>query len=505
MTETEPIKTEFAGEILKCLQHENPEISLSSRPRWLKDARWRPELFLKIAGDRRVLAVDIVASSVLPRKQYRQEVKKLLTEHRNLRVAVCALHDAFEKNRDIEDFCKELRIGLKALQPGVGLETIVRTDLDASVVKRQLPSEEGWFPKAILDQAGGLTRIVFAREIDSFVRSVATVGDDEQQARQLSLGTIDKLLTQHPSFRGDFGQFMRLDKFERLLRIAGIESSDHVFHSLRVFLAGCPVIERFYDAFEKAHARYCIGNSRMCVEYSWLLTAIFHDVGRPAEGARDLVLDQLEDEYVEVRGKPERWKQDKYRDALRILGSLAGFVSENPEDASWDGGLLNDDYSRKVYIDWIDIFDEFRYHGVMSAVEFLADIVEKARAADQMRYRPFVWTHAVPAALAILLHDWRVWKSHGRKWRLYPINQKLLPLAALLIYLDTWDDYKRKPDGPDIHVDAYNVNARGAHVVVKWGDSEQLEKEEIKYREFRRALHNRTFGLTIDAQMISRA
>ena len=502
MTARDVIDSKYAKEVLRNLRGENPKMIPGKRPRWLEVARWRPKLFLEVRDDRRVLAVDIVPSGAVPRLQFRKEVGELLNRHKNLRVVVCVLREGLAENRGTEEFCKELGIGLKVLSPGIGLETLVRTDLDAEVVRRQLPSEEGWFPKAILDQARGLKKLVFAKEIDRFVARIATVGDDEQKAHQLALETIDRLLTQHPNFKGTFGRFMRLDKFERLLNLAGIATSDHVFHSLRVFLAGCPVIEQFHDAFEEAHKRYCVGNSKMCVEYSWLLTAVFHDVGRPAEGARDLLFGQLEDEYVEVRGSPERWQQEKYGDALRILGSLAEFVAEGSDEDSWDGGLVDDDYGKAVYLDWINIFDEFRIHGIISAVEFLADIVEKARAADQMKYRPFVFTHAVPAALAILLHDWRIWKSHAKKWRLYPINQKVLPLAALLIYLDTWDDYKRKADGPEIYVEKYNVNGDGAQVVVKWGDSECLEKEEIKYREFKKALDNRTFELTIDARMV---
>ena len=45
------------------------------------------------------------------------------------------------------------------------------------------------------------------------------------------------------------------------------------------------------------------------------------------------------------------------------------------------------------------------------------------------------------------------------------------------------------------------VDGKGARVRIEWGDSEELEKERIKYNEFRLALKRRPFSLTIEADM----
>lgn len=493
----------YAPQILGYLRSENSAIFESDFPRWLAKSRWRPALFLRIKGHRPVLAIDIIPSGVIPRSQFRKEVARLLHEHRYLRAVVCVLEEGFEENLDIRQFCEELGIGLKILIPGIGLETVVRTDLDPTVSTVSVPTEPGWFPERILEQASGLDRLVFSDMIDGFVEKVRLLGEEEQQVRNLVFSTIDGLLQQHPSFSQNFGQFMRLDRFEKLLKIVGIDSSEHVFHSFRVFLAGCPVINQFYEVFCAANSRFSIGRSKMCVEYSWLLSSVFHDIGRPSESAPDLLRKQLQDEYVEIRSRPERWQEEKYQTALRILGSLAAFVAKSSENESWDGGSVDDEYGKTVYVDWINIFDNLGSHGVISAIEFLADIFEKARAADQRRYRPFVLTHAVPAALSILLHDWRIWKKKAKTWGLYPVNASALPLAALLIYLDTWDDYKRKESGSLIYVKDYKVNSKGAEVVVEWGDSELLGNERKKYREYEKALVQSPFPLIIKVGMVA--
>jgi hypothetical protein len=168
----------------------------------------------------------------------------------------------------------------------------------------------------------------------------------------------------------------------------------------------------------------------------------------------------------------------------------------------WDGGTIEDPEGVATSEEWIRLYDEMRSHAVISAFDFLGDIFKKAGAADERRHRPFVLTHAVPAALCILLHDWRIWRL-AKKWKLFPVDASIIPMAALLIYLDTWDDYRRRGQEQRIFMRTYAVGRNGASVVVEWGDSEELQNEEIKYRAFKKALKNPPFSLKISARMAS--
>jgi len=80
-----------------------------------------------------------------------------------------------------------------------------------------------------------------------------------------------------------------------------------------------------------------------------------------------------------------------------------------------------------------------------------------------------------------------------------------MPMAALLIYLDTWDDYKRRGPDPLVYVRDYVVEPTGAKVIVEWGNSEALEKERMKYQAFKRALRNKPFPLKITVRMADTA
>lgn len=439
-------------------------------------------------------------SGAVARTLYQQEVVRLVKSHKNLRAAICILEEAVESHPELERFCHESGLGLMVLLPGLGVQSRVRTDLDPPVVQAALP-DEGWFPSVLIDRACGLARLSYAAELDAFCDAMRAAADDRRGAFGVLRDTLDRLLGTHPIFRGNIGQFMRLANFEKLLRMASPDASDHVFHSFRVFLAGCPVIDRFYDVFRKAHERFCVGpRNVLSVEYAWLLAAIFHDVGRPKEGFAKLAHQQLEDDELELRGKDTRWVHVEYQAARTALGSLAGHVAGYPESGNWDGGGIPDHGAHDLATAWTGIYDAMQSHSVIGALDFLATVFRTATAADERSNRQFVLTHAVPAALAILLHDWRMWKN-AETWRLFPVNVPALPMAALLIYLDTWDDYRRREGQVPVLVRDYSVNAEGVHVTIEWGDSQAYEKERIKYDAFKRALKNGEFSLIIEAKM----
>jgi hypothetical protein len=280
---------------------------------------------------------------------------------------------------------------------------------------------------------------------------------------------------------------MRLANFERLLTKLGGDTSDHVFHSFRVFLAGCPIVSRFYDQIQRAHRRLAICPDRnLRVEYSWLIASLFHDIGRVREGMSELVEQVGGDEFNVVRGSPDRWKRDDYQQARRILGSLGAHVAARG-NASWDGGACEDRRGIELSGAWIELYNSYKIHGVIGAFDLLADVFNRMPAASERRYRPFTVSHVAPAALAVLLHDYRTWEP-AKDWGLFPVSMDRNPLASLLIYLDTWDDFKRRPGSPPIAILNYVVDDTGATVLVEWPSAEALEKELHKYRNFSQAL-----------------
>jgi hypothetical protein len=496
-------------------------------PRWLKDSRWVPTFVMSLPADPRVIAVEVIPSANIPRTIYRREVKTLQQQHKELRVVVCVSAEGLEEFPDASEFCHELSFGLKSFIPSFGLQTIVTTDLDTKGGKRRTGTrvsapkaartgvkkkegqkgdiEIGWFPRQILDRATGLTRLAFRQTLDLFCRRIVLCGDDEVAAVALVKCSIDELLQYYPKCHANAGSFMKLAHFESLFRKVDTDATEHVLHSFRVFLVGCVIINTFYDQLLETHKRFSLGKERkVSIEYCWLLASIFHDVGYPWQRSGRLVEMELDDEDAEVYvvSKGSRWIKKHYTHACRMLSSLGAFVATSPaHQKEWDGGMIPDGHAEKLGIELMNLHDQRNpSHAIVSAFRMLSSIVEQAQADDKRTDRFVVVTHAVPAALAILLHDWRLWK-HARKWRLFPVDMCVIPLAAILIFIDTWDDFKRKTPPAPVSVDEFKIDGDGVGVSIRWHRTEDYEKENEKYRAFGKAIKNQLFRMRIVASV----
>jgi hypothetical protein len=374
--------------------------SVISTPEWLDGCRWKPHICLGRDKSDDIIAIDIVPSGVVPRMQYRGEVRPLLARYARLRVIVCVVDDALERHPDTETFCGVLGIGLKIYHPSLGMETVLRIDVEAPPPSRGLPDEHGWFPKVILERARNLARLSFRKVIQEFAHKVEKLSRNRDKTCQLVTETIDRLMQSHPTFRGNVSHFLKLEHFERLFELAKPGATEHVLHSFRVFLAGCAIIDAFYDHFCDAHKRYKFGASTASsVEYAWLLASVFHDIGRPKEGARTLIEQEIGDEDIDVQvtGKQNRWQRPEYQTARKSLAAFAIYVASNCPSGGWDGGLIDDAAAKDIETAWMSIYDLMKSHAIIGSLDFLARVFLTASAADERKNRPFVVSHAVPA------------------------------------------------------------------------------------------------------------
>lgn len=479
-----------------------PGISRYKTPRWINASRWKPRFSLSIPRDNRIIAVDVIPSAVIPRTLFNEVVKSLLESHPNLRVIVCVNEAAFELHQEAESFCSKLGIGLKLIAPSIGLQTVCTTDLDIIQRSSGFIEEAGWFPECILQRAMQMRRVSFAKKILHFVQNVRSIKNEKTRVTTLVFETLDHLLQSQRQCPSSVARFMKLDHFEGLLRHAQPDTIDHVLHSFRVFLAGCCIVDQYYDHYVSAHRRFCIIRQPQ-PEYTWLLASVFHDIGKPKEGAQQMIEKELDDEdiTVKIETKKDKWNRDKYRNARSLLASLGAFISSNCNwTDTWDVGAFPDKKDKTLIADWTRIYDALQSHAIISSFDMLADISDKAQQASQRGNRSFVASHAVPAALAILLHDWHIW-GEAKKWGLFPIDCRIFPMAGLLIYLDTWDDFRRTNDSARIYVRDFRVDTREVCVDIEWHSGEEYQYELAKYSACKRALKHCPFEFNINANV----
>ncbi len=480
----------YVKRILRKLREEDASITYLEQiswPVWIRNSEWTPSLVFTTAG--KFITVEIARSGSVPHILYREVLSKLLQDHDNLKIIVCLPRAIFEKSPDTANFCHSLGIEVRLVGFGLGLDIFqpVPFPLRPEELARPFPHGIGQFPQPILERATGLNRLLFADVLNNFVTNISQCNDSDTDTLILIKRTVDTLLQSHPHFRAKDNPFLRLVSFEKLLLNASIDTSDHVFHSFRVFLAGCPIINQFYDQFKQSTLKFTnCPQEDVFIEYIWLLTALFHDSGRSKVSLKPFLSQTMQDDDLIVTSKTGRWEKVRYREANRILRSLGAFMASRSEGV-WDGGTFDDEDGINLGAEWTGIYDGLDIHGIISAYDFLSDTYDNMTAAGERNHRPFMISHAPLAALAMLLHDWRLWEK-AKKWRLIPVDISRNPLAALLIYIDTWDDYRRKVGDPDITIVEYEVNSEGARVVVEWENAAALQNQEKKYNSFRESI-----------------
>jgi hypothetical protein len=467
--------------------------------KWLLKSSWTPSKCLRITNDgrKRLIAIDIIRSGEIPKAIY-HEVAKLQNAHKNLRVIVCVSEEGYASHVDLKNYAEENKLGLKIIIPSSGLKTIVTTDLDGGVPTNRKKVNNDWFPKPLLIASKKLTNLSYHQILDEFANS-AEGETNIQNIMILIKKTLEKLFSSYPECCPNIASFMKLENFEKLLKITNPEANEHVIHSFKVFLSGCPVIHKFYKTFTDAHNRISITSSqRTKVEYCWLLTAIFHDIGYPKEKGRTIINNIYDGDIVTIESNPLKWSTEEYATAKKLLGSLATFISSGID--KWDVGAIPDKKSSNLGEEWANLYDKYERHSIIGAFDLLADIIKKAIAANQRANRPFMVTHAVPAALAILLHDYHIW-GDAKRWKLIPINATRMPLAALLVFADSWDDYRRNGEPCKMVLQEFTIDDSGVKIVVRWLDNDSYVKEIDKYQSIKKNIKKKPFKMEIEASV----
>lgn len=455
-------------------------------PAFLKKYQWVPQLIFFEPSAKLFIAVDVIFKQHFPKKIYETEVAKAIKENSSLRFCLFTPDLEFD---GLAKFCVPNKYGLK-IYSDTSINTL--TPFDGEVVERvtrKKTKKTGWFPKVILEEAKKVRKIHFAKLI---VELSNKLEKNQQTEKQLDLirKYIDKILKTHPSYVGSNMPFLNLSYFENLLKCSDIKCTDHVFHSARVFIIGCIIIDRFYDKFVAYH-KEILGVDKVNIEYIWLLASLFHDIGRiKQDGYRIYLVDPKKDDsgLREALGEQlsKSWQDDVYKNALANLVELikqCGKKKKNRE-RPFVGNALGGAIDPKIANIFKEHYNKLKSHGVISCFELSADLLRKIEAAPVRRSKAFLLYHLFPAALAIAFHDWKIWKELS-DIKIFPINIKDYPFATLLIYIDTWDDYKRGQD-EKITIEKFEINSKEVTVYLTWHEQKEYLKEKLKYDSFER-------------------
>jgi len=472
--------------LVKLVEKHSGWEKLDKHPKLFDKYAWRPRFVFYDPKNKIYIASDIVFNQQFSKKIYVNESVSLLQKHANVRVCLFSTIDS--EYKELKTFCRKHGFGLK-IYSSVSINTVqpFKSEKVERIIKKKL-KKEGWFPHIILSEVKKVKRLKFKHLLIALAKNLEKTRSKEKQL-SLVRNSINKMLKTHPSYLGDDIPFMRLSNFENLLSFSDVKCNDHVFHSARVFLIGCIIIDRFYDKFSNYY-KEILGTSRISVEYVWLLSSLFHDIGRIKQNLYRIYLNDPKKDNPELKEKIEdelrkKWQEEEYKNSLANLIELIKQSSRKKRDRDkpFVGFALGGDIDENIASIFREHYNKLKSHGVIGCFDLSSDLYRKAKASNYKK-RTFFLYHIFPAVLAIVFHDWKIWKEL-RDVKVFPIDIRNFPLASLLIYIDTWDDYKRGTD-QKITIDNIAFQKDEVTVYLTWHNTDEYLDEKLKYDSFER-------------------
>jgi hypothetical protein len=359
-----------------------------------------------------------------------------------------------EMEKSLEEVSKELSKSLASIassfknipSPSGRLPTINFDELLEKFAESKilvLPPDRGYISKSLINKLKEIEGIQYKTEIKYFIHEFERSSKD---LYTIIIETLERLwVTRYKKGEG-FKMFDNYKEFEKIL-LKDPFYRDHFIHQFQVFLTGCPIIKELYEDIRANLAKNtgCKNLDDVNVDFAWMITSTFHDVGYPIERFESWLNSFFKD-YLDVEGIPTGISfgnillEKKFMEYLDKLSSLYFFIfTDNKRNKQWkyDQNPIIDYPIRNMFMD--KLINQ-RNHGLISAICLLDRIENSAYARKIKNYVNTIFSASVfPAALAIALHDKDVFSNE----KIGLIEFKRTPLLFLLIYCDTLQEWGR--------------------------------------------------------------
>ncbi len=457
----------------------------ADRPRYLDRYEWAPEILLRDKTSSRFVGFEIVRTKTLALRSL-DAAAKAQAENNDFAVAVLANLDV--AGVELESLCKEKGFELYVFtSSSITLLLPGRISLERKFAAGTA-SREGWIPDAIAEHASEVESSKYADVIREVIPALTAPDTELDQAVDTVKKAVSTIMDRQQKHLASRLPFYRLGHFEGILRLSDPEASEHVIHSFRVYVAGSVIIEHFRKLFEQSWGDYLDSNPDT-LEDTWFLMSLFHDCGYAKELKRyRRVLEVLELSSTEGEIRPEvtgLLSKKEYQMGTQILSSLLAHIGEGTAE-HWDFGAVPLESEDRLQQVLLRHYEQLSCHGIIGALDLVGKMLLRVRgASDETSVkRRFLASCVYPAAAGIALHDWRAWEDLTN-FGLFPLHADRFPLGALLIYIDTWDDYRRRVDnkGP-MQITSLDLCDAVCTVRLEWLDPGLLARQKVKYNAY---------------------
>ncbi|MBU1666996.1 hypothetical protein KKC13_01140 [bacterium] len=474
-------------------------------PDFLQKYKWKPHHAFSYKDH--TILIDFVYNDAYPHTIYKKEIPKILKKHKN--ISFCIFVNDETKYEDIQKLCEEKKYGLKWLC-WIDITTVVPLNFEKEeeTESTKIDYEDSWFPKLILDEIVKLKNLSYNKILINFA-TLYPKQDNITDELDLILKTIQELINSEKSFVANKKSFINLSHFEKLLKNNKVDFSEHTFHSFRVFLIGCIIIDNFYKLFIEQYKSFTPKISKFSIEYIWLLTALFHDIGYVKNKYEAFLDIETTEEFEQVISNlmSRKWSEkEEYKKArAHIVCLLSKLSSQKTIKTAFSGlGDYNTippyEKNKEVEEYLVMNYNKLKSHSVIGCFDLTAEVLKEIVSikGDTDSVEGFLFHHLYVATLSICYHDWHLWEDLKRLG-IFPLTFERYPFAALLIYIDTWDDHKRD-EIRAIKIESFQKDENSFTVSLFWPDQRQYNKEKIKYKCFRDYVKFKKFELIIDVK-----
>lgn len=300
--------------------------------------------------------------------------------------------------------------------------------------------------KPLMVQLDSINKISYKEKIGTFKNKCNTTTND---IYSIITETLHSLWVEEYSKEDAYRRFEIYKDFEKIL-FKDPRYRDHFIHQFQVFLSGLPIIDAHYESINSIYSNVLDVDSRFKIEFSWLLSSTFHDIGYLVQ-QYDKWLDSFFKEFLDISNLPINLDLGKlllarnFQDYIDKLTSLYFAIYGNKKGWRYsDAHGINHEFRKMLTSKLINE----RNHGIISSLILLDRIENSVIAHENPSYMDDTFSSRVmPAALAISLHDKSILLDKNVK----EIDFTKDPLSFILIYCDTIQDWGR-PISPDFKI-----------------------------------------------------
>jgi len=310
----------------------------------------------------------------------------------------------------------------------------------SGIKKVTVPKDRELLSKPLMNEINNIDKISYRNEIQNFKKSCNL---DDKDLYTIVMETLHSLWVRKYQKEEAFGRFEIYKEFEKVL-FKQPHYRDHFIHQFQVFLSGIPIINKHYDAIVESYTTVFGDNSKINIDFSWLLAATFHDIGYLVQQF-DEWLNSFFKEFLEISEIPINLDFGKlflirnFQEYVDKLTSLYMSIYSDKKEGEWtyNGKHIVDNEFRKMFSSKL-ISD--RNHGLISAL-ILLDRIENSKVVQGIsNYKDGTFTSSImPSALSISLHDAEIFLNDKIK----QIEFSKDPLSFILIYCDTIQEWGR--------------------------------------------------------------